>query len=322
MAVLARQVLHLDIAQLERDADLQARVGLNADVVKEYAEQMDAGATFPPVLVFARPGAWSLVDGFHRVAARESLGLATVLAETRPGTREEAIWYGLTVNQKHGLRRSNDDKHRCVVKALTQPRGQMLSDRQLASHCGVHHYTVSRIRQQLERSQVIEVRDTCVVTRGGISYEQRLQKNRSSAKPAEAPALLQVSDIAPEESAALSAREVDTARDRPKLFPQGAAIVAAVASDPPAPLRFPQRLDCVPDRLEQSNFNQRVRQLIRQAHGSLDEALRELSRAECDTDRQLKRLCVHLTHLCGELSSAESRLAAAPLERLNGTQGY
>jgi hypothetical protein len=285
MAVLARQVLYLEIAKLERDAELQARVGLHTDVVKEYAEQM-AGATFPPVLVFVRPGAWSLVDGFHRVAARESLGHTTVLAEIREGTREEAVWYGLTVNQKHGLRRSNDDKHRCVVKALTHARGRILSDRQLANHCGVHHYTVSRIRQQLERSEVIEARDTRVVTRGGVSYNQRLQRNRSSAMPHEARALARVPDVAPDST-----------------------IAASVAAHQPTPLLLPRRLDCITNTIERPTCDERVRQLIRQARSNLDEALREMSRGQCDADRKLKRLFLRLTDLHQELSSAADRLA-------------
>jgi len=202
MEVIARQVLYLEIAVLERDMELQARVGLNADVVKEYAEQMQAGATFPPVLVFARPGAHALVDGFHRVAAREALGFTTVLAEIRQGTREDALWHGLTTNQTHGLRRTNDDKHRSVVKALTHPRGRNLSDRQIANHCGVHHYTVSRIRQQLEQSQQIEVQGTRMVTRGGVRYEQRLHKKSSEL----------VQDNSPQEE--LAAAQVPNARVR------------------------------------------------------------------------------------------------------------
>jgi hypothetical protein len=287
MNLLVRNVLYLEIAEIERDAELQARIELTAEVVKEYAQQMAAGATFPPVLVFARAGACSLVDGFHRVAARELLGFTTVLAETREGTREEAVWYGLTVNQKHGLRRTNDDKHRCVVKALTHPRGQMLSDRQLASHCGVHHYTVSRIRQELERSHVIEARDTLVVTRGGVSYKQRRHKSRESELPKEAPPLVRVPAV-------------------------------PVAVDPATPMQLPRRLDTVVTARAETDGHERVRQLIRQAHRKLDEALREVS--QCDPDRKLKSLSLHLTHLRQELSVAEDRLAQPTAERLNGTE--
>ncbi|HTU62566.1 MAG TPA: hypothetical protein VMF89_29095, partial [Polyangiales bacterium] len=255
MDVIARQVLYLEIEALERDMELQARVGLNDEVVKDYADQMAAGAAFPPVLVFARPGAHALVDGFHRVAAREALGFTNVLAEIRQGTREDALWHGLTANQTHGLRRTNDDKHRCVVKALSHARGRTLSDRQIASHCGVHHYTVSRIRQQLEQRQLIEAQGTRVVTRGGVSYEQRLQKKRG---------------------AQLTVRSDETSTQR-------------LAGRLAAP------------------GNSRIRRLIQQAHGKLDEALAELSR-EHGEDLSLKRLFLHLTHLRSELSSAEERL--------------
>ena len=240
MDVITRQVLYLEIETLERDMELQARVSLNAEVVKDYADQMAAGAIFPPVLVFARPGAHALVDGFHRVAAREALGFTSVLAEIRQGTREDALWHGLTANQTHGLRRTNDDKHRCVVKALTHARGRTLSDRQIASHCGVHHYTVSRIRQQLEQRQMIDVQGTRVVTRGGVSYEQRLQKKRG----------------------ALTAAQTHV----------------TVRTDETSTQRLADRF--ASERAETSPENSRVRRLIQQAHGKLKEALEELSREQ------------------------------------------
>jgi len=324
MAVLARQVIYLEIAKIERDAELQARVGLNEEVVKDYAEQMAAGATFPPVLVFERPGAWALVDGFHRIAARESLGLDTVLAETRAGTRDEAIWYGLAANQKHGLRRSNEDKHRCVVKALTHPQAQLLSDRQLASHCGVHHYTVSRIRRQLETSQVIEVKDTRVVTRGGVSYIQRLQKRRSAPLPASTQHAVG-SPVAVPEAPALGAVPSEPEIERSGVFPPATLVAAAEnTADTPVTGSYPRlsrRLECVSHAPDQPNLQERLRQLIRSAHGNVDEALEELTRAQCESDRYLKRLLLHLTHLRRELSSAEGRLAEPAEARLHGVQG-
>jgi len=313
MVVLARQVLYLEISKIERDAELQARVGLNAEVVKEYADQMSAGATFPPVLVFERPGAFALVDGFHRIAAREMLGLTTVLAETREGSREDAVWYGLTVNQKHGLRRSNDDKHRCVVRALTHRRAQMLSDRQLASHCGVHHYTVSRIRQQLEQSHLIEVADTRVVTRGGVSYRQRVhnRKKRSPGVTAEA--------RAPQDgSAAVTKAPAEAEAAVERLEPVTCASLPAtpIVANQAAPMRLPNRLDVAADMLERASSQERVQQLIRQAQGHIDAALREMSRARYDTER--KRLFLHLTRLRKELRLAEVCFSEAPEERLNG----
>lgn len=284
MEVIARQVLYLEIAELERDAELQARVGLNVDVVKEYAEQMKAGAVFPPVLAFASSATHALVDGFHRVAARESLGFTTVLAEIRQGTREDALWHGLTTNQTHGLRRTNDDKHRSVVKALTHPRGRNLSDRQIANHCGVHHYTVSRIRQQLEQSQTIEVQGTRLVTRGGVSYEQRLQRKRSE----HAPPVRQETPVN----------------------------VSVTAADATAQ-RLAARLERVPDAADSA----RIRGLLQQAQANLKEALDELARDKGGDDRTLKRLILHLTHLRAELGSAVERLAESGPQPKNGARG-
>jgi hypothetical protein len=286
MEVIARQVLYLEIVELDRDAELQARVGLNVDVVKEYAEQMKAGAAFPPVLVFAGSGGHALVDGFHRVAAREALGFTTVLAEIRQGTREDALWHGLTTNQAHGLRRTNDDKHRSVVKALTHKRGRNLSDRQIANHCGVHHYTVSRIRLQLEQSQTIEAQGTRVVTRGGVSYEQRLQKKR---------------------------REVATLVLPEGSRPEPGNVNVSVTPAEGARLQ----------RVKEGPDSSRVRRLIQEAQSKLAEALDELSReqAQDNEDRTLKRLFLHLTHLRAELSSAEERLVENGPASKSGARG-
>jgi hypothetical protein len=315
MSVLARQVQYLEIATIARDADLQARVGLDAELVKEYAAQMKAGATFPPVLVFVSANSSALVDGFHRVAARDALGHTTVLAETRPGSREDAIWAGLAANQKHGLRRSNDDKHRCVVRALTHPRSQLLSNRQIASHCGVHHHTVGRIRQQLEESRAIEVQAARIVTRSGSSYTQRLsglRANRMSSGHTLAPAALEVRETSVPYRAVEAEVGADFATQHTGDVTSSTRYTAVEVVSPGAlPRGLARRVQYEVERAALRPRVERVRDCIRQANGCLADALEALPMTEGCPDRELRKLFMLLTHLRRELSSAEDRLVDA-----------
>jgi hypothetical protein len=175
MNTLHRHVNLMDIASLTQTPELQGRVGLNNDVVQEYAERMAEGCVFPPVLVFADGNgtAW-LVDGYHRTAACERLGRDNVLAEVRTGTHDDALWASCSANKCHGLRRSNADKRRAVERALVHPRSVRLSDRQIGQYCGVHHHTVGRIRRELECEGSVQKVASREVIRGHTRYRQSI----------------------------------------------------------------------------------------------------------------------------------------------------
>jgi predicted RNA-binding Zn-ribbon protein involved in translation (DUF1610 family) len=110
-------------------------------------------------------------DGLHRGEAAKAVG-KLLLVEVKPGTKLEAEWLALTANQKHGLRRSREDKRRVVHTALLHPYGARLSNREIGRHCGVDHKTVGKIRQELELSGEIPQIQTRTVTRAGATYEQ------------------------------------------------------------------------------------------------------------------------------------------------------
>ena len=63
--VPARETLPLE--QLVTEAGTQVREALDEDTIGEYAEALQDGARFPPVVVFRSKGAVVLADGFHRV---------------------------------------------------------------------------------------------------------------------------------------------------------------------------------------------------------------------------------------------------------------
>jgi hypothetical protein len=165
---MAEQI-HLDPHKL---VFIQSRAMTHADLIDEYAEMMLAGIEFEAACGLRdEDGQVYIYDGLHRGEAAKAVG-KLMLVEVKPGTKLEAEWLALTANQKHGLRRSREDKRQVVNTALLHPYGAQLSNREIARHCGVDHKTVGKIRQELELSGDIPQIQSRTVTRAGVTYEQ------------------------------------------------------------------------------------------------------------------------------------------------------
>ncbi|MGJ2408989.1 ParB N-terminal domain-containing protein, partial [Salmonella enterica subsp. enterica serovar Paratyphi A] len=104
----------LALALIQIDGGTQSRANVNDQVVNEYAEAIQAGATFPPIVVFYDGKKHWLADGFHRFHAYRKLGREKVAADIPQGTRRDAILHSVGANEPHGLRRTRDDKRRAV----------------------------------------------------------------------------------------------------------------------------------------------------------------------------------------------------------------
>lgn len=141
----------ISLDKIKIDGETQPRAFINESIVAEYAEQMEAGAKFPPVnVIFDGTNYW-LWDGFHRWHARRKLGKKMIAVETTKGTREDAQWRSFGANTGHGLRRTNEDKERAVKAALQHPRAikKQLGDEEIAEHCGVTPPTVAKYRKEM-----------------------------------------------------------------------------------------------------------------------------------------------------------------------------
>jgi hypothetical protein len=143
--------MKLSLDNIRLDGGTQPRAELHDDVIADYAELMAAGVKFPPVIVFFDGEQYWLADGFHRVqAARRFAPEQPIDAKVHQGAVSDAQWYSYGVNQKHGLRRTNEDKARAVRAALTHPKSSHLSDTAIADHVGVARMTVLRHRQEVK----------------------------------------------------------------------------------------------------------------------------------------------------------------------------
>jgi len=110
------EVLKLD--QVRSDGGTQSRAGLDMDVVMDYADQMENGAHFPPIIVFYDGTTYWLADGFHRLEARRQGGMTNIAADIRQGDRRDALRYSLGANDKHGLPRNAQDYRRAYQCAV------------------------------------------------------------------------------------------------------------------------------------------------------------------------------------------------------------
>ncbi len=117
---------------------------LVSDVVHRYAECIDA---LPPVSVFRVGSEFMLVDGWHRIAARNINGLkAHDLVEVRivgEGTIHDARDFSDLANMAHGLPLTMGQRNQ-VIKRLNE-RHPSWSQLELSGLVGVGVDTVSRI---------------------------------------------------------------------------------------------------------------------------------------------------------------------------------
>jgi len=132
-----------------KDGGAQMRVEMKPDVVREYADDMGAGAVLPPVVVYHDGTNYWLGDGFHRVEAARKLDRESIDAEVREGDERQAILHGVGSNASHGLRRTQADKRRAIERLLRDEEWSKWSNRRIAKAARVDHKTVDKVRREL-----------------------------------------------------------------------------------------------------------------------------------------------------------------------------
>jgi hypothetical protein len=158
--------VEIPVAEIVATSDTQMRVvGIDPGTVASYAEDLKAGAIFPPIAVYHDGDAYHLADGFHRVEAARQFGLEVILAEVRQGTSRDATLAACAANATHGLRRTNEDKRRAITAMLKDPEWATWSDRTIAKACAVDHKSVAKVRRELTEPQGGEI-PTAVEKRG------------------------------------------------------------------------------------------------------------------------------------------------------------
>ena len=142
----------IDLKKIRIDGGTQPRSEIDYSIVNEYAEAMQEGDTFPPVVVFNDGANYWLADGFHRYHASVKLGFYEIEAQVKPGTKRDAVLYSVSANHDHGLRRSNADKRKAVLTLLEDEEWSKWSNNRISQECGVSLDLVNRVRDSLNDS--------------------------------------------------------------------------------------------------------------------------------------------------------------------------
>jgi len=138
----------LDLATIRIDGGTQPRSKIDEAIVAEYTAALRDGATFPAVIVFHDGVDHWLADGFHRYHAHRQISATQILADVRTGTKRDAILYSVSANAAHGLRRTNEDKHRSVVILLEDHEWSTKANSWIAEKAAVNIRTVERIKAE------------------------------------------------------------------------------------------------------------------------------------------------------------------------------
>jgi len=188
MLDLLRQT-SVPIESIRIDGGTQSRVRIDPETVADYADAMQGGAEFPPVIVYYDGNQYWLADGFHRLQAWVSAWpeRTGIPAEVRQGDRREAVLHSVGANDAHGLRRTNEDKRRAVLRLLEDAEWGAWSDREIARRCNVSDKTVGQIRktltadfrsdtQPVERTYTTKHGTTATMQTGNIGKGQAIPK--------------------------------------------------------------------------------------------------------------------------------------------------
>jgi hypothetical protein len=217
---------NIALRSIRLDGGTQPRAAIDFNVVQEYGEAIADCALLPPVTVYFDGAEYWLADGFHRWHAHEALGAVEIAADVRQGTQRDAVLFSCSANAAHGMRRTNADKRRAVLRLLDDAEWVLWSDREIARRCGVSPQTVVNIRPKdtVQNGQNEAVPRTFIHPKTGQPAQMNVSRIGSAPRPAAAPeAAWTPSDIppAPEQSAPAeepSPRLQQIAEDRANAF--------------------------------------------------------------------------------------------------------
>jgi len=189
---------NIELARIRTDGGTQSRVELNLFTVDEYAKAMAEGVIFPPPVVFYDGEYFWLADGFHRIAGSKQAEKETVDVEVIEGTRRDAVLYSVGSNASHGLRRTNEDKRKAVRTLLYDDEWAQWSDREIARRCGVSNFTVSKMRQEMQESSLLDSNseERSYTTKHGTISTMNTGRIGAAVIVPEARELLRESDVA------------------------------------------------------------------------------------------------------------------------------
>jgi len=172
-AAVSPQVHELPLDRILVDPALQPRVG-GLDPAHVAALQENAEA-WPPLVVVER-GGYVLVDGFHRYAAAQNVGLETVPVEVREMPADGDLHaLAFALNAAHGRPLTLADRRGEAERLLGADA--TVSNLDVARRTALSPTTVATIREQLEAAEQIPATEQRV-SRSGVAYTPSSPRQR------------------------------------------------------------------------------------------------------------------------------------------------
>jgi ParB-like chromosome segregation protein Spo0J len=175
----------INILNIRIDGGTQPRQEIDYDVVKDYAELMRDGVTFPPVTVYFDGAEYWLADGFHRYHATKSNATATIEAEVITGSIDDAEEYSFTANGGRGNDLTREDKKAIIRRMfLKKERYGDWSQERIAKHVHVSPMFVSRVKAAMEIKDEPKVKK---FIKDGVEKEMNVSNIGRKTQPAKEP---------------------------------------------------------------------------------------------------------------------------------------
>lgn len=170
----ATKISTLKISEIRTDGGFYCRAGgPPPETVAEYADLMQEGAKFPPVVVFLdQDGVYWLADGYIRVESAKKDSREEIDAEIHQGDKRAARLYAAGANADHGLRRTAKDKRQAVANLLADPEWFEWSVNKLAEAAKVSHHVANEVKAEYlstskDAGQQVEAPAKVKTVRGG-----------------------------------------------------------------------------------------------------------------------------------------------------------
>jgi len=138
------QSLSVDLLRI--DGDTQSRLAINEDAVGDYAgviAECNGSWALPPLDVFYDGTDYFMSDGFHRLLGAQRAKRGSVPCVVHNGTAMDARIFGMTANDKHGLRLSHAER-RANVEWLLDNGGNM-TQKAIAEKAGASRRFVQKV---------------------------------------------------------------------------------------------------------------------------------------------------------------------------------
>lgn len=161
-----KETTNVRLDRIVVDKRFQIRSTLtNPKVVKQYAEDMRGGASFPPISIFCLPDSRRiLADGFQRFHSALEVGYKEMTADIYKGSEEDALLFAASVDNAMGLVRSSEEKRQAAVVLIKAfPRS---SARSIASSMQVSPTFIGNVKRELIEAKEIENFDKVTTANG------------------------------------------------------------------------------------------------------------------------------------------------------------